>query len=121
MRRSPTWVVLAVTLLGACSSPDAVSDPADPLAAGCRLVAAQARLDVAQADAADLRSFSADLDAQADTLSTSDAAELRPMARAAAMLAQAPPGDDRDQARAEYRAVLEATSDVCAASRTAGR
>ena len=121
MRRSRAWVVLAVTLLGGCSSPNPASDPADPLAAGCRLVAAQARLDVAQVDTADLRSFSVDLDAQADVLSTSDAAELRPLSRAAATLAQAPPGDERDQARAEYRAVLEATSDVCTASRTAGR
>ncbi len=121
MRTSPTWVVLAVTLLGGCSSGGAASDPANPLAEGCRLVEAQTRLDVAQVDAAELRSFSADLDAQADTLSTSDAAELRPLARAAASLAQAPPGDERDEARAEYRAVLEATSDVCAASRSAGR
>lgn len=121
MPRSPTWVVLAVTLIGGCASPDPASDPAAPLAAGCRLVAAQARLDVAQVDAAELRSFSTSLDAQADALSTSDAAELRPLARAAATLAQAPPGDGREQARAEYRAVLEATSDVCAAARTAGR
>lgn len=120
-RSSATWVVVVAALLAACSPSGPADEQANPLAAGCRLVAAHAALDVSRDDTGGMRSFSRRLDAEADTVSSSDAAELRPLARAAAAVAQAPRGNDRVRALDDYRVVLAATERVCAAARSAPR
>lgn len=111
-------VVLAVAVLAGCSTGGG-PDAGNPLADGCRVVEDHASRRVAADDVRTLRAFSARLDAEADALSTSDAAELRPLARAAAAVAQAPDAAASETAYADYRSVLGATLDVCRAAAAA--
>lgn len=113
-------VVLAVAVLGGCST-GVGPGTEDPLADGCRVVEDHASRRVAQDEVRTLSAFSTRLDAEADALSTSDAAELRPLARAAAAVVQTPEGAASDLAYADYRRVLGATLDVCRAAAVAER
>ncbi|MGQ2911527.1 MAG: hypothetical protein ACT6QI_08130 [Aeromicrobium sp.] len=65
-----------------------------------------------------MRTFADALTAEADTLSTSDAAELRPLARAAAAVATTPTptGTEAAVVHADYLRTLAATADVCEAA-----
>lgn len=117
-----TWfLVTGSVLLAGCSvgSGRGGDDATDPLAAGCGVVERHQDLRVGREDTAALNRFSDELEAAADSLSTSDAAELRPLARAAAAVADAPPGADADAAYADYLQILAATSGVCAAAGSA--
>ncbi|MCR4512144.1 hypothetical protein [Aeromicrobium sp. 50.2.37] len=119
---SRTWATLAVVVLLTGCSTDADEDAAagaDPLAAGCDLVEEHVARDVARDDVAAMRAFAEDLSAEADTLSTSDAAELRPLARAAAAVAEAPTEADPAAVHADYLRILAATSGVCEAAGSA--
>lgn len=116
---SRTWATLAVVVLLAGCSAGADRDAAggaDPLAAGCDLVEEHVDRDVALDDVAAMRTFADALTAEADTLSTSDAAELRPLARAAAAVATTPTGTEAAVVHADYLRTLAATADVCEAA-----
>ncbi|WP_311209442.1 MULTISPECIES: hypothetical protein [unclassified Aeromicrobium] len=116
---SRTWATLAVVVLLAGCSAGADRDAAggaDPLAAGCDLVEKHVDGDVPRDDVAAMRTFADALTAEADTLSTSDAAELRPLARAAAAVATTPRGTEAAVVHADYLRTLAATADVCEAA-----
>ncbi|KQO37272.1 MULTISPECIES: hypothetical protein [unclassified Aeromicrobium] len=116
---SRAWATLAVVVLLAGCSAGADRDAAggaDPLAAGCDLVEEHVDRDVARDDVAAMRTFADALTAEADTLSTSDAAELRPLARAAAAVATTPTGTEAADVHADYLRTLAATADVCEAA-----
>jgi hypothetical protein len=113
-------VVLGLALLAGCTSGED-GGGTEPLAAACRLVLTEAPRAADQDDAAALSSFAARLAAEADTLSSSDAAELRPLVRAASVAADSSGETAAAQASADYARTLEATSTVCRAIRpTAG-
>lgn len=119
---SRTWATLAVVVLLTGCSVGADRDAtggADPLAAGCDLVEEHVDRDVARDDVAAMRTFADALTTEADTLSTSDAAELRPLARAAAAVAEAPTAADPAAVHADYLRILAATSSVCEAAGSA--
>lgn len=114
-----TWAILAVlVLLTGCSTvaEEDATGGAEPLAAGCAIVDEHVGRDVALDDAAAMRAFADDLTAEADTLSTSDAAELRPLARAAAAVVTTPTGAEAAVVHADYLRTLAATADVCEAA-----
>ncbi len=116
---SRTWTTLAVVvLLAGCSTgaDRGAAGGAGPLAAGCDLVEEHVDRDVARDDVAAMRTFADALTAEADTLSTSDAAELRPLARAAAAVATTPTGTEAAVVHADYLRTLAATADVCEAA-----
>lgn len=106
--------LVALLALTGCS-PRAGSS--EPLEAGCRLVDAHDARRVDREDSGTLRAFAQRLGAEADALSSSDAAELRPLVRAAAAAAREP---DDFAAYSDYRRVLRATAGVCAATTGAG-
>lgn len=114
-----TWATVAlVAVLAACSNDvdRGAADGTDPLATGCDLVRSHLDRDVARDDKAAMRAFADDLTAEADTLSTSDAAELRPLARAADAVADAATGSEADAVHADYLRTLGATAAVCEAA-----
>lgn len=116
---SRTWATLALAVLLAGCSTDAdqgAGGGAEPLAAACGLVGEHVDRDVARDDVAAMRAFADALTAEADTLSTSDAAELRPLARAAAAVASTPTGTEAAVVHADYLRTLAATADVCEAT-----
>lgn len=116
------WVpAAAVALVVGCSTgadPEPAT-PDDPLADGCAVVEQAADGQVDLDDAAAVQALADRLTAEADALSTSDAAELRPLAGAAAVVARTPPGPDAEDVRDDYRRTLDATAAVCAAAASA--
>lgn len=116
---SRTWATLAVVVLLTGCSTDADEEATggvEPLAAGCAIVEEHVGRDVEPDDVAAMRAFADDLTAEADTLSTSDAAELRPLARAAAAVASTPTGTEAAVVHADYLRTLSATAEVCEAA-----